>query len=176
MLCPRERMLHHRLNCSHIYYVYVYKSLRRPHIPEACKERWGRESDGAQEAGRDDATEAGDRREDVWRAVRRWTRCQPGVSWLFYICYEVINQFAIVVLGSFFCWGHVKMCQFNTVTCVSVWNILSGACTASVAPRSDACLIWAGNIFHSLRVKPPHRPQAFCSHLLQSHITVLPVT
>lgn len=38
-------MLHHRLNCSHIYYVYVYKSLRRPHIPEACKESGGRESD-----------------------------------------------------------------------------------------------------------------------------------
>lgn len=27
----------------HIYYVYVYKSLRRPHIPEACKERGERE-------------------------------------------------------------------------------------------------------------------------------------
>lgn len=53
-------MLHHRLNCSHIYYVYVYKSLRRPHIPEACKERRG-VGGGRQEAGRDDATESGDR-------------------------------------------------------------------------------------------------------------------
>lgn len=32
----------------HIYYVYVYKSLRRPHIPEACKERGQREGEATQ--------------------------------------------------------------------------------------------------------------------------------
>lgn len=48
----------------HIYYVYVYKSLRRPHIPEACKEGGQRERQ-AQGAGRGNATEAGDRSEDV---------------------------------------------------------------------------------------------------------------
>lgn len=86
-------MLHHRLNCSHIYYVYVYKSLRRPHIPEACKERGGRER---QEAGRDDATEAGDRRcvksgQEVdtlsTGSLLALLYLQPGAKPIYYCCF-----------------------------------------------------------------------------------------
>lgn len=57
-----------------IYYVYVYKSLRRPHIPEARKD-----SDRGEEAWKEEEQESGDWSEDVWRVVRMASCSQCSV-------------------------------------------------------------------------------------------------
>lgn len=70
----------------HIYYVYVYKSLRRPHIPEACKVR------GQRDGGRERQRNGG------WGPKRRCVKSSPEVEpfWLLYTCNEVLKAFIVV--------------------------------------------------------------------------------
>lgn len=88
--------------------------------------------------------------EDVWRAVRRWTHCQPGVSWLFYTCNQVLNQFTIVVLGFFFVegvWKHVSMWYNNVCQCETFHQVPARRQTT---PVLTARLVWYGLLIFTI--------------------------
>lgn len=156
----------------HIYYVYVYKSLRRPHIPETCKE-------GGQIERR--AQKAAQRR---LGAEAKMCEERSGGGVVLAILYLQRG-----VTGVYYCrFFRLRTCDRRSeISCrvnlkrqrLFQCKTLSGACTASscTAPHNNARLLRTVNIYRCLRANPPsacgnvcppaklpHRP-ALCSHL-----------
>lgn len=100
-----------------IYYVYVYKSLRRPHIPKACKKR--RRERKERKLGRRGWTGKGGTEVKMceeWRVFRTRSWSQRHVS-LFHILND--DDMMMDIFGEF------KRGLFSFVACVYRFSLIS---------------------------------------------------